>query len=132
MERPLLMLTVEDVILALALLIAFGLGLVLTLRRHPAGRADPTVADDGGIARQEAMLVPVYDRLRALEAIEARTLRAVAEHRSRIAAMHQQLVDGTAEEHDLLDAVQRLTFAAIAEQHDRALREALTTEGVDG
>ncbi len=130
MERPLLIFTGEDVVLALTLLIAIGLGLALRHRR-PAGRADSSAADDKEIAWPEDALTPAYDRLRALEAVEARTLRAIAEHRARIAAMRQQLLDGTAEEHDLLDAVQRLTFAAIAAQHDRALNEALATEGVD-
>lgn len=130
MERPVLLLTVEDLILVLALLTVIGLGLALTLRyrRGPPGADTPRAA---GIAPLDDPLAPAYDQLRALEAIEVRTLRAVAEHRGRIKAMRQQIVDGTPEEQELLDAVQRLTFAAITAQHDRALAEALTTQGVD-
>jgi hypothetical protein len=128
MERPLLIFTVEDLVLALALLVAVALALRLRQRRGSPG-ADST--DDARIADPVDGLSTAYDQLRALEAIEARTLRAVADHRMRIQAMRQQLAHGTAEEQELLDAVQRSTFAAIAEQHDRALEEALTREGAD-
>jgi hypothetical protein len=128
MERPLLLFTAEDLVLVLALLIAVALALKLRHWRRAAG-AD--AADDARIADPADGLSPAYDQLRALEAIEVRTLRAVADHRMRIQAMRQHLMHGTAEEQELLDAVQRSTFAAIAEQHDRALEEALAREGMD-
>jgi hypothetical protein len=127
MERPLLIFTVEDLVLALALLVAVALGYAaLRQWRGPPGAHS---TNDEGMARPEGIIGPAHDQLRALEAIEARTLRAVADHRMRIQAMRQQLAHGTAEEQKLLSEVERLTFAAIAEQHDRALREALATEG---
>lgn len=128
MDRPLLILTTEDLVLISILLVAVALALTLR-HRHMAGRADAT--GDAGVAGPEEALGPAYDQLRALEAIEARTLRAVADHRARIAAMRQQLPHGTPEEQELLDAVQRLTFAAITQHHDRALTEALTMRGDD-
>ncbi|MDQ2785504.1 MAG: hypothetical protein M3Y58_10955 [Chloroflexota bacterium] len=127
MDRPLLLLTTEDLVLVLILLVAVALALTLRHRR-PAERTDAT--HDAGIAGVEEALAPAYDQLRALEAIEARTLRAVADHRARITAMRQQL-HGTPEEQELLDEVQRLTFAAITAHHDRALTEALTMRGDD-
>lgn len=126
MERPLLIITVEDLVLVLALLAAVALALTLWRRRGPPGAA---ITIDAGIADPASALGAAHAQLRALEAIEARTLRAVADHSGRIQAMRQHFVHGTAEEQALLDTVQRLTFAAIAEQHDRALEEALAMRG---
>ncbi|MHB8648269.1 MAG: hypothetical protein ACYDAR_21015 [Thermomicrobiales bacterium] len=131
MERPLLIFTAEDLVLALTLLVTVALAIALW--RHGMGRtavATPGVGDAANDGSDDA-LASAYDQLRALEAIEARTLRAIAEHRTRIQAMRQQLAHGTAEEHELLDTLERLTFAAIAAQHDRALNEALISKGED-
>lgn len=131
MERPLVILTTEDLVLVITVLVALVLALMLRRRRPPPRAGTTPVVGDGAHDALDDALTPAYDRLRALEAVEARTLRAVAEHRARIQAMRQHLAHGTAEEHELLDTLERLTFAAITAQHDRALTEALTREGVD-
>jgi hypothetical protein len=131
MERPLIILTTEDVVLLVTVLVVVVLALMLRRRRGPPGTGVMPVVGDAAHDGPTDVLTPAYDQLRALEAIEIRTLRAIADHRARMQAMRQHLAHGTAAEQAVLDTLERLTFMAITAQHDRALREALTSEGVE-